>query len=140
MTYFKIIKKDKVINVGCVFLKWNENKNKMNICEVDDAQFVQTYDESAIYKAGWLNPAPKKAGKFETVQVVVIDETEFNDLLELLSEGEQISVEEEEHEEYQPRQTETEEPEEKPLTIAEMREMIIEQQKQIEALIEKLQD
>lgn len=138
MTYFKIVKNNKVIDVGCVFLKWNNEKKKMYICDVDDAQFVQTYDESKIYKASWLNPAPKEAGSFKSAKVVVIDETEFNDLNELLGEGEVVSEQVEEEQRQEP-QKHDEIPEEKPMTIAEMREKIIEQQKQIESLLTLIQ-
>ena len=138
MTFFKIIKDNEVINIGCVFLKWNDSRKKMYICDVNEAQFVQTLDESNIYKASWLKSAPRKAGKYETVTVEIITEAEFNELKELLNEGESIPVEEpvvpEEHHEEP-----VEEPEEKPMTIAEMREMIRVQQKQIEALMEMLQ-
>ena len=137
MTFFKIIKDEEVIDIGCVFLKWNDARKKMYICDVNEAQFVQTFDETKIYKASWLNPAPKKAGKYETVTVEVIDETEFDELKELLSEGQPIFIDEpvievQHHEEV-------EIPEEKPMTIAEMRQLILEQQKQIETLLKKFQ-
>lgn len=138
MTFFKIIQDSKVINVGCTFLKWNNARQKLYICDVDDAQFAQALDEDKIYRADWLNPAPEEAGKFETADVVVIDEVEFDELKELLSEGEDVPEEFiEEKPLIEVRHYETDE--EKPMSIAEMREKILEQQKQIEALLEKLQ-
>ena len=138
MTFFKIIQNEQIVNVGCVFLKWNPVKRKMYISTVDDAQFVQTYDEKKIYKATWLNPAPEEAGNYEFAKVDIIDEAEFDELKELISEGETIS-EEEPKEQYVHTVQHREEPEEKPMTIAQMREMIVEQQKQIETLLQKFQ-
>ena len=137
MTYFKVIKNEEVIDVGCVFLKWDTKRNKMYICNPDEAQFVQSINEDNIYKASWLNSAPRKAGKYDTAEVVVIDETEYNDLNALLSEGEQVTVETPPP--APPVQPTEEEPEEKPMTIAEMRERILEQQRQIDSLMEMLQ-
>ena len=139
MTFFKIIQNEKVVNIGCVFLKWNEKRKKLYVCDVDDAQFVQTFDESNIYTASWLNPPPKEAGEFESAEVVVIDEAEFDELRELLSEGEEIVVEQP-AEQYVMPVTPAEQPEEKPMTIAEMREIIIKQQEQIETLLKMFQN
>lgn len=136
MTYFKITKDENVISVGCVFLKWNTKRHKFNVCDVNEGQFVQTYDEKGIYKASWLKPAPKEAGEYETVKVTVIDEVEYDTVKTLIDEGEEI---EEVVTEPIVELIEQQEPaQEKPLTIAQMRELIAEQQKQIDMLLEKL--
>ena len=137
MTYFKIIKNDNVVSVGTVFLKWNSKKNRMFACDVNEGQFVQTYDEEKIYTAYWLKQAPEDAPKYEEAEVVAIDKVEFDDLKELLTEGEEVPVEQEP--EYTPTVHDNDEAEEeKPLTIAEMRLLIINQQKQIEDLLQRL--
>ena len=134
MTYFKVIKRKKVISVGCVFLKWNETKNKFYVCDTDEGQFVQSYDELHIYHDKWMKPAPVEAGKHEEATVEVISQQEYEDILETLKEGEVI----EEVELVVPEQHETPPEEEKPMTIAEMREIILKQQDQINTLIELL--
>ena len=139
MTYFKILQENKVVNVGCVFLKWNSARKKLYICDVDEGQFVQTYDESEIYKDSWMKPAPKEAGEHKNAKVVIISKEEFDELLELLSDGEDIEVEQPEIPVHVVHEAPQEEPEEKPMTISEMRQKIIEQQKQIDALLEAYQ-
>ena len=140
MTYFKILIDNKIVSVGNVFLKWNSKRHKLYVCDVDEGQFVQTYDEKNIYKASWLKKAPKDAKTFDTANVVVINETEYNDILTSLQEGEPIieEVTEPKREEYVVEH-EPEPEQEKPMTIAEMRKIILEQQKQIEMLIEKVE-
>jgi hypothetical protein len=136
MTYFKIIIKKKIINVGCTFLKWNEERKRMYISNVDEGQFVQAIDESGIYRDTWMKEAPKEAKSFTNAKVVIIDEAEFNDLLEELNEGNSID---EETPEIIPEHELTEEPEqEKPMSINDMRDLILQQQQQIELLLNKL--
>jgi len=136
MTFFKVQKNNNVVDVGCVFLKWNSKRHKLFICEVDEGQFVQSYKDR-IYKASWLKPAPAEAKEYELAEVVVITETEYNDIKALLDEDETVPVEEEPVYE-EPVVEEPQTQEEKPLTIAQMREIITEQQKQIEVLMEKV--
>ena len=140
MTYFKILIDDKVVSVGNVFLKWNPKRHKLHVCDVDEGQFVQTYDEKNIYKASWLKQAPKDAKNFDTAKVVVVDEIEYNDILTSLQEGEPIVEEtvEPKREEYVVEH-EPEPEQEKPMTIAEMRKLVLEQQEQINMLIAKLE-
>lgn len=136
MTYCKMIDDNKVISVGHVFLKWNSEYQQLFICNVDEGQFVQSFDEAHIYHDRWLKKAPAEAGEHEEVKIVVITEQEYLDLIELLKEDEEIvnDVIEQQYEEAEP-----EEPQESsPMTIAEMREIILEQQKQIDALLEKV--
>lgn len=139
MTFFKILQENKVVNVGCVFLKWNSARKKMYICDVDEGQFVQTYDETKIYRDSWMKPAPEDAGERESAKVVVISKEEFDELLELLSDGEEIEVEEPVVPVPVVHDPPIEIPEEKQMTISEMRQKILEQQKQIDILLEAYQ-
>ena len=138
MVFFKILNDDQV--TGCVFLKWNTKRRKMNVCDPDYGQYVQSFKEDKIYRAYWLKPVPEGAPEYELSDVVVIDHQEYEDLKTLLSEGENVPnsvvepVVEEEHVEQEPPQ----ESEEKPLSLAEMRAIIAEQQKQISMLMEQL--
>ena len=136
MTYFKVIQDKKVVSVGTVFLRWSIKRHKLLICGVDDGEFVQSYDEQHIYHDAWLKLAPNEAGKHEEATVIVIDAQEYEDLLAILTEGETIDYETPVIPE---QQEETQLPvEEKPMTIAEMREIISRQQEQIEMLIQRL--
>ena len=135
MTYFKIIQNNIVTSVGSVFLKWNTKKSKLFICDVDKGELVQTYDEAHIYRDDWMKPLPKEAGEFESANVVIISEQEYEELHEIFDNGDVVEVQ------YIPEQTtEKVQPpiEEKPMSIAEMRETIVKQQEQINMLIKKL--
>ena len=137
MTYCKIIQNDKVVSAGCVFLMWNEKRNRLYVCDVNDAQYVQSFDEANIYHADWFRTLPKDAPVYETAEAVVITKQEYEDLVEQLKEHEPVPVEQivPEH----TVQEDVDKPEEEQvMSIAEMREMIINQQKQIDALIGSL--
>jgi len=136
MTYFKVIKNDKVIDVGCVFLKWNTKRHKYNVCSVDEGQFLQSLDEQHIYRDTWMKSYPKEASGYSFADISAITESEFDDLRELLSEGEEITIEEAPNEIFEVH--EAEEHEDKPMSIADMRKIIAEQQMQIELLNQRL--
>ena len=136
MNFFKIIQNKKIVNVGVTFLKWDTIRHRLFVCDIDDGQLIQSYNEEHIYHASWMKPLPTEAGEYELATVAAIDETEFNDLLDELSEGEIPIVEEVEEEPiHEEPQKETEE---KPISISEMRKLIVEQQKQIELLMQKM--
>lgn len=135
MTYFKVIQENKVVSVGSAFLKWNVKRQRFFISSVDEGQFVQSYDEQHIYHDQWLKPSPTEAGVHEEAKVVIIDLQEYEELLEILNEGEvieEVPIIPEEPEEI------PEPIEEKPMSISEMRETIARQQEQINMLINKL--
>jgi len=135
MTYFKVIQNKKVVTVGCVFLKWNMKRQKLFICDANEGQFVQSYDELHVYHDSWLKPSMAHDIEYEEATIVVITEQEYEDLLESLDEGE--VVEESPVIEEEPVEVQIPE-EEKPMSIAEMREIIARQQEQINMLINKL--
>lgn len=138
MTYFKIIENKKVIDVGCVFLKWNSNRHKYYICDIDEGQIVQGYVHGDFYTSEWMKPSPPDATKYPILEVDIIDETEFEDLLAILDEGETVEVAEEPV--IIPQDEAQNAPEEeKPMSISEMRATILAQQKQIEMLLDKIQ-
>jgi hypothetical protein len=139
MTFFKVIQNNKVVSVGTVFLEWNAKKHRMFVSDVDEGQFVQAFDESQVYRDTWMKPIPQGVGPYVLATVIIINEQEYLDLKELLEEKEEII--------NTPVVQQVETPvvqqipeEEKPMTIAEMRELILSQQKQIDALMKKLSD
>ena len=138
MAFFKAIKDNKVYTVGCVFLKWNTKMQRFFVCDVDEGQFVESYDEQHVIRDEWMKVAPDGAGEHEDAKVVIISLQEYEDLLAILNEGEEVvySAPEIEKQEEIPEEPE----EEKPMTIAEMRELILKQQEQINSLIEKVSE
>jgi len=135
MAYFKIIQDDKIVSVSHVFLKWNEARKNFHLGDTDKGQFVLAFDESKVYRDEWMKPIPEEANGYEHATVQAIDEAEYEDLKALLSEGEQVQ-EDPEPVVQEPIHVPEEPEEEKPMSIAEMREIIKMQQKQIEALME----
>ena len=137
MTYFKVIQGSQVVDAGFVFLKWNEARHKMNISDENEAQFVQSYNQELVYRDDWLKPFPEKcAAKFEKAQVVIIDQNEFEEIRALLDGDEIIPVLSDAPEEVviEPAKL----TEETPLSISDMRRIILEQQEQINQLSECL--
>lgn len=137
MIYCKMVIDNKVVNVGCVFLKWNMEYHRMFVCDENEGQFVQSHDSIHTYHDKWLKKAPAEAGEHEEAKISVITKEEYYDLLEMLKEDEEIVNEIVSQDYAEPEELEQPK-EESPMTIAEMREKILEQQKQIELLLEKL--
>lgn len=138
MTYYKMIRDNIIIGAGFIFLKWNEKHRCLFACSVDDAQLIQTHDQTAVYHADWLKPVPTAAGEYETVQAAVIDAVEFDEIIALLTDGETIenNTDEAENIVEQPDSEIQNDETEKPMTVAEMRQSIADQQDQINMLTE----
>ncbi len=135
MHFYKIIKDDAVIDVGFVFLNWSEKHGCMIACDVSEAQFAQSSDELKAYHDNWLKPVPETYTDYEAAQVVIIEEDEYEELRARLINGETISPDDIEPEIIEPEPEEvTPDDEDKPLTIAEMRQIITEQQNKIKLL------
>ena len=137
MTFFKVIKNDTVIDAGCAFLKWNDKKNRYFVCAVEEAEFALSYKEQNIYRDDWMKVASNKATGFVNAKVEIIEEQEYEDLLDLLSENEVIVIEKPV---VNVPKTHEVVPEEKPLSLNELRELVKEQQKQIEYLTNKVKE
>lgn len=136
MTFCKVIIDGNIVSVGCAFLKWNEKRHKFSICDSDEGQFLQSIDESEVFRAPWMKPFPSDAEGYVEADVNVISQQEFEDLKFLLSEGEEVKEEEQPPvEEHIDRELPEEE---KPLSLAEMRAIILQQQEQIERLMKKV--
>ena len=125
MSFYKIEKNGLVIGAGCVFLRWNGNKSRFFICDVDDAERVQDFLTERLYHADWLKESPQAAGAAEEAVVEIISASEYDEIIALLIDGEEIPVPEPEPEPEPPPEPEPE-PEERPMTVQEMREKITE--------------
>lgn len=137
MTYYKIIQDNHIVDAGFVFLKWNERRHRLNLCDENEAQFVQAHDESCVYRDEWLKPIFESSIEFTPAQVVVINKTEYDDIRVLLDGDEILPVQPEIQEEEVV--SEPEKPaEETQLSISDMRRLIQVQQEQIALLTEKL--
>lgn len=132
MNYFKVVEDGKVIDVGFTFLKWNEKRNRFFLCSIEEAQFAQGLHDD-VYHAYWFRKAPAAAGTYPEHDIVMINDVEFDELKALLDDGEVI----EEPDIPAPVQPEPVIPsDEKPMTVAEMRQTILAQQEQIDILTE----
>lgn len=135
MTFYKIIRDGEVVDAAYTFLQWNERHLCMMVCEPRDAQFVQSFDGEHVYHVAWLNPVPEALdGRYETVEAMLIDQQEYDDLRAVLDDGEIVLVPPEETE--QPdnppvEPDEDDEPQDKPMTVQEMRDKIKEQEEAI---------
>lgn len=93
MNFYKVIQNNTVIDVGFMYMKWYERHCCMIYCDISEAQFIQSSDQTKIWRVQWLNPAPKEAGEYEVVDAVEISEEEYNDLYKKLELGEKVTVE-----------------------------------------------
>ena len=136
--FFKIVQDKKIISVGSVFLKWNTKKHRLFICDVDEGQFVQSFDEQYTVRDTWMKVPPEDADEYPLATVIIITEQEYNDLKAILEDSAEIDIPEPVIE----QQAEYVEPpeEEKVMSIAEMRQLILQQQDQINKLMQAVND
>lgn len=139
MICYKIIQNEQVIDAGFVFLKWNETRHKMNLCNENEAQFVQSFDQTKVYRDEWLKPFTGEID-FEPAKVEIIPQIEFEEIRALLDGDEIIPVLPEPVEEEVVPEVEEQKVETSPLSISEMRQMIIEQKEQIAELSTRIQE
>lgn len=139
MTYYKIIKDGQAVDAAFTFLRFDERLGRLIGCEARDAQYVQSMDGETVYRVGWLNPLQNGAPAYETCECVLINAQEYDDLKAVLEDGETVQEPTEDAEAPEEGQGEVPEEgqpedEEKPLTVAQMREIISKQQEQIAML------
>lgn len=136
MNYFKIIIDGIVKDIGATFLKWNSKHNMLFCCDVQDAEYAQSYTQNTIYHDNWLKPISNTAVVYTNADIVIINATEYDELKALLDDGEQIIVPPEEQQPIEPENPSPDEPQEEqhPMTVSEMRSKIIQQQQQIDML------
>lgn len=139
--FYKLIRDGVIFDAGVMWLRWQPKNRIMLRCEPSEAQFVMGTDET-IYRVQWLNPAPAEAGQYEVIEAAIIDKQEYEDLRAVLDDGEEVPVVEPVYPEPEPEpepEPDPEQPEqERPMTVQQMREKIIEQEAQIADLTEAL--
>ena len=138
MNYTKIIQGGNVIGVGCNFIRWFPRTRRFAYCAMEEAEAVRDAITEIAYHADWLRDIPAEAGVvFAEAEVILIPQTEYDDLYEELMDGQPIPVPDPEPEPTPPEPEP--EPEEQPrMTVQEMREKITEQEDQIAMLTECL--
>lgn len=92
MTFYKIIKDNKVIDVNNKFFKFLKKRLIPISCDSNDAEVVISSDGNKYYTADWMKPAPAQLN-VELVKVFIISEEEYNSLKEQLQLNETIVVE-----------------------------------------------
>lgn len=137
--FYKLIRDGVIFDAGEMWLRWQPKNRIMLRCEPDAAQFVMGSDET-IYRVQWLNPAPAEAGQYEVIEAAIIDQQEYEDICAVLDDGETVPVPEPVIPEPEPEpEPDPEQPEpERPMTVQEMRQRIVDQDKQIADLSEAL--
>lgn len=127
MNYYKVISNGIVIDANFVFLKWQKKNKVMLGCDISEANFIQSSDQSKVWRVAWLNPVDGEAGTYETVEAVEISQDEYLSIREALDEG--TEVVEPDPVEPEPDDTGNEEkptePEETVMSVAEMRRKIV---------------
>jgi hypothetical protein len=80
--YYKVLKNNKVIDVldNLIYLKWQPKHKIMVLSDENEAQAILSSDNNSIWHEVTLYNIPVDAGKFDSVEVVEIDEHEYKQL------------------------------------------------------------
>ena len=125
MKYYKVISNGLVIDANYVWLKWQTKHRILLGCEPHEANYIQSSDQTHVWRVQWLNPVPADAPTFETVEAVEISEEEYLEIRKQLDDGFEVVVPEEIPEEEIPEDTTIEAPSVEVMTPEEMRRKIV---------------
>ena len=89
--YFKIIKNNTIIDVGDTFLFWLKKVNGLLVCQSNQAFYLSTA-RGEIYETAWLRTPPMGAPRFTSIEAVIIEKEEYEELKEKLLSTESIPV------------------------------------------------
>lgn len=80
--YYKVIKNNKVIDVldKVIYLKWQPKHKIMVLSDINEAQAILSSDNETVWHEKTLYRIPTDEPKFDTVELVEIDEFEFKKL------------------------------------------------------------
>lgn len=95
MTYYKLINGTTFVGVATQsdFRVFQHKHQIILACDEEVAQYVQSGD--ALYRANWMVPVTTDKISYETVEVIKIDEEEYNILLDAVETGKEIEIEQE---------------------------------------------
>ena len=87
MTYYKLINGTTFVGVATQsdFRVFQHKHQIILACDEEVAQYVQSGD--ALYRANWMVPVTTDKISYETVEVIKIDEEEYNILLDAVETG-----------------------------------------------------
>lgn len=80
--YYKVIKNNKVIDVldNLTYLKWQPKHKIMVLSDENEAQAILSSDKNTIWHERTLYNVPVDEPKYDTVDLVEIDEYEYKQL------------------------------------------------------------
>ena len=80
--YYKVLKDNKVIDVldKLIYLKWQPKHKIMVLSDINEAQAILSSDNETIWHEKTLYRIPTDEPKFDTVEIVEIDEYEYKKL------------------------------------------------------------
>lgn len=88
MNYYKVLRDGIIVDANYVFLRWSEKHKILLGCDPEDGQFIQSSDQTSIWRTDWLNPAPDAvAVLYELVDAVEIKKEEYDTLRSILDSG-----------------------------------------------------
>lgn len=98
MNYYKLINGTNFVGIATQynFCQFQHKHNIVLACDEERAQYVQCGD--LFYRADWMVPITTDKISYETVEVVKIDEDEYNILLDAVENGKEIELEQEQNE------------------------------------------
>ena len=98
MNYYKLINGTKFVGIATQhhFRKYQHKHNIVLACNEEYAQYVQCGD--FFYRADWMVPVTTDKISYETIELIKIDENEYNILLDAIEKGEEIEIEQEQNE------------------------------------------
>lgn len=82
MCYYKVIKNNKVIDVldRLVYLRYQKKHDRMVLCNKSEAQAFFSSDRKHIWHIETLYKLPMDACKYDEVELIEIDQYEYNQL------------------------------------------------------------
>ena len=80
--FYKVIKNNKVIDVldSLIYLKWQPKHKIMVLSDENEAQAILSSDKNTIWHEKTLYNVPTDKPKFDTVELIAIDEYEYKQL------------------------------------------------------------
>ena len=80
--FYKVMKDNKVIDVldKLIYLKWQPKHKIMVLSDINEAQAILSSDNETIWHEKTLYRIPTDEPKFDTVEIVEIDEYEYKKL------------------------------------------------------------
>lgn len=91
MTYYKVIKDNEFIGIGTSYelRKYQLKHGILLVADDNTAQYIQIDDK--LYRDNWFKVLTTNTIEYETANISVIDENEYQQLFEAIDTGEEIS-------------------------------------------------